>query len=239
MSFKRLCVALRQEEVDYGVMAIENTLAGSILGNYALLEKYDLNIIGEKYLHVEQNLMALPGQSIADIKVVRSHPVAFLQCNEFLHKHPHMQPLEADDTAESAREIAEKKQTGIAAIASRQAAARYGLEILEAGIEDMKENFTRFLILANKAMPIKEDADKASLILRLKHTPGALAEALQIFKQLEINISLIQSVPIIAKPSEFNILIDLEHRHTAVLQKAIEAVQPLLSDLKVLGIYKK
>jgi prephenate dehydratase len=238
VSFKELCHKLAAEEVDYAVMAIENTLAGSILTNYSLLHQNNFSIIGEMYHHIRQNLMALPGQKLEDITVVRSHPMALLQCIEFLHEHPHMQPIEADDTAESARKISEEEAKGVAAIASEKAAERYGLEILQGGIEDMKENFTRFLVLSRENEAKFLSCNKASLILRLSHAPGALANVLAEVAERGVNISLIQSIPIPSRATEFDILIDLEASESKVLRETVEALDPFVKSIKKLGLYR-
>jgi prephenate dehydratase len=238
MTFQRVFASVKNQEADFGVLAIENSLAGTILGNYSLLHDYPVSIIGEAYLPIEQNLLALPGQTVMDIRVVRSHPMALLQCSNFLEEHPHMQALEAADTAESAREIREHNLTGVAAVASRAAAARYGLDILEERIENYKENYTRFLIISRTAGHAT-GSNKASVNFRLHHRAGELAKILDVFRDLNINLSLIQSIPILSKPSEFTILLDLEWHHYADFEKAIAQVEPLTVETKILGIYKR
>ena len=239
MTFQRVFVSVKSGEADYGVLAIENSLAGTILGNYSLLHDYPVSIIGEAYLPIEQNLLALPGQTVMDIRVVRSHPMALLQCSTFLEEHPHMQALEAADTAESAREIREHNLTGVAAVASRAAAARYGLNILEERIENYKENYTRFLIISRTAGADVTAANKASVNFRLHHRAGELAKILDVFRDANINLSLIQSIPILSKPTEFTILLDLEWQHYPDFRAAIEKVEPLTVETKILGIYKR
>jgi prephenate dehydratase len=239
MTFQRVFASVKNGEAAFGVLAIENSLAGSILGNYSLLHDYPVSIIGEAYLPIEQNLLALPGQTLTDIRVVRSHPMALLQCSNFLEEHPHMQALEAADTAESAREIREHNLTGVAAVASRAAAARYGLDILEERIENYKENYTRFLIISSEAAGDTAVADKASVNFRLHHRSGELAKILDIFRDFNINLSLIQSIPILSKPTEFTILLDLEWDNYTAFAAAIDEVTPLVVELKILGIYKR
>ena len=239
MTFQQVCAQLSSGQADYAVMAIENTLAGSILGNYTLLQQYPLRIIGERYLRIEQNLLALPGQTLADINVVRSHPMALLQCSKFLQTHPAMQALESSDTAESAREIREKNLQRVAAVASRLAAERYNLDILEERIEDFKDNYTRFLILSREARINEPDTNKASAILRLYHRVGELGRVLEVFKQHHINLSLIQSIPNPIRQSEFSILLDLEYDLIDRFNEAIATVSAISIDVNILGIYRR
>jgi prephenate dehydratase len=239
MTFQRLFMAVKNQEADYGVLAIENSLAGSILGNYSLLHDYPVAIIGEAYLPIQQNLLALPGQTLADVRIVRSHPMALLQCSNFLEEHPHMQAIEAADTAESAREIRENNLGGVAAVASRAAAELYGLEILEECIENYKDNYTRFLVISRHPLADVRQANKASVNFRLHHRAGELARILDVFRDLQINLSLIQSIPILSKPTEFTILLDLEWDDYADFQKAMNQVSPMTVETKILGIYKR
>ncbi|MGV3504372.1 MAG: prephenate dehydratase [Adhaeribacter sp.] len=239
MTFQRLFMAVKNGEADYGVLAIENSLAGTILGNYSLLHDYPVSIIGEAYLPIQQNLLALPGQTLADLRLVRSHPMALLQCSNFLEEHPHLQALEAADTAESAREIRENNLSGVAAVASRAAAELYGLDIVEECIENYKENYTRFLVIARQALPDISQANKASVNFRLHHRAGELAALLDVFRDLQINLSLIQSIPILSKPTEFTILLDLEWDEYADFQAAMNRVTPMTVETKILGIYKR
>jgi prephenate dehydratase len=239
MTFQRLFMAVTKGAADYGVLAIENSLAGSILGNYSLLHDYPVSIIGEAYLPIQQNLLALPGQTLADVRIVRSHPMALLQCSNFLEEHPHMQAIEAADTAESAREIRENNLGGVAAVASRAAAARYGLDILEECIENYKDNYTRFLVISRHPLADLSEANKASVNFRLHHRAGELARILDVFRDLKINLSLIQSIPILSKPTEFTILLDLEWDAFADFQSAMDLIIPMTVETKILGIYKR
>ena len=239
MTFQRLFMAVTKGAADYGVLAIENSLAGSILGNYSLLHDYPVSIIGEAYLPIQQNLLALPGQTLADVRIVRSHPMALLQCSNFLEEHPHMQAIEAADTAESAREIRENNLGGVAAVASRAAAARYGLDILEECIENYKDNYTRFLVISRHPLADLSEANKASVNFRLHHQAGELARILDVFRDLKINLSLIQSIPILSKPTEFTILLDLEWDAFADFQSAMDLIIPMTVETKILGIYKR
>ncbi len=241
-TFRQLCQALHSGEADIALMAIENSLVGSILPNYALLQEFPFYITGETYLHIRQNLMALPGQSLKDLRFVRSHPLALLQCSEFLEQHPQLRALETFDTAESAREIREKLLSGTAAIAGKLAAERYRLTILAEEIENVKQNYTRFLVLSREEA--REDgaiADKASLNFHLKHRVGALAEALDIFRRCGLNLTLIQSLPIAGRPSEYAFQVDLEWERREALEEGIEALRRFANQIQIqiLGIYPK
>ena len=234
--FRSMSQAVAKEEVDYAMMAIENTLAGSLLPNYGLLEEFNLNIIGEEYLRIQMQLMALPGEQLQDITQVLSHPIALSQCGVFLEKYPSWKVTEADDTASSAMLISKKELKGIAAIASELAAETYGLEIIAPSIETNKKNYTRFLAIAKK--PIRSaHVNKASLRLVLNHQPGSLSNALNILGKNELNLSKIQSVPIIGHPYEYAIHLDVEFKQVDVFDSAIAEVQKACISLKILGTY--
>ncbi len=237
-SFRETCIKLVNKKVNYTVMAVENTLVGSILPNYSLLEEYPLYIIGEVYLHIHQHLMALPGQKIEDVKNVRSHPMALLQCSEFLEKYEHLLGIETNDTADSAKEIQNKQQRGIAAIASKSAADLYNLEILAYDIENLKQNYTRFIILSNKKDDSKNNVNKASINFRLDHRPGALANILNIFMDYGINLSLIQSIPIIGKIQEYAFHLDIEWQEDESLNSCIPEIIHNTKGFKFIGKYK-
>lgn len=238
-TFNQVCLAVDDRKADYGVIAIENSLAGSLLPNYVLLENNPIQIIGEQYLHICHNLMALPGQSLQDIRVVRSHPMALAQSSEFFERHPHLEPLETNDTAESAREIAEHRINGVGAVASQLAAELFKLEILEAGIENLKDNYTRFFVIAPQNVDFQSEGKKASLNFRITHQVGSLAEILAIFKKCHINLTLIQSVPIPGRPDEYSFHIDLEWASNDDFQKAMREVNTKAQALYLLGIYEK
>ena len=174
VSFEKTCKELCLGNADLAMMAIENSITGSLLPNYALLQKYSMKVVGEEYLHIKQNLMALPGQRISDIKQVRSHPIALLQCSEYLEAHSHWRAIETFDTAGSAREIRDQKRYGVAAIAGTMAARTYGMEILAEEIENLKENSTRFLVLALEETELGE-ADKASVCFPTSIPTGILS----------------------------------------------------------------
>lgn len=227
-----------------GVVAIENTIAGSILPNHELLRKSNLRIVGEHKMRISHVLCALPGQKTGDLTEVNSHPMALMQCEEYLLRHPNMRMVEKFDTAGAAKEIAEKRLTGHAAVCGEYAAQLYGLEILEKGIETNKRNFTRFLIVAD---PLVEQElrgkgtlpDKASVEFTLPHTHGALSKVLTIFSFYDINLSKIQSLPVIGREWEYRFYVDLTFDSFVRYRQAIDAVRPLTNDFRILGEYNE
>ena len=225
-----------------GIMAIENTIAGSILQNHELLRQSNLRIIGEMKMRISHVLCALPGESIESLREVNSHPMALLQCEQFLRHHPNLKAVEHHDTAGSAREIAERNLAGHGAICGEYAANLYGLHILEKGIETNKRNFTRFLIMADPLLaaeigPSESEIDKASIVFTLPHTQGALSKVLSILSFYDMTLSKIQSTPIVGREWEYRFYIDLTFASLVRYHQAIEAVRPLLNDLRVLGEY--
>jgi prephenate dehydratase len=208
-TFRELCEVLKGKKAEFAMMAIENSIAGSILPNYSLLETFHLKIVGEVYLRIEMNLMALPGQKLEDLKFVQSHPMALFQCEDFLHQYPSLQILEAADTAESAKNIKDKNLLKYGAIASQLAAMTYNLEILKSGIETNKQNYTRFLVVSREAKEAN-DTNKCSLRFETGHSPGSLVNILKIFLVHDINMTKIQSVPILGRPYEYSFHVDLE-----------------------------
>jgi prephenate dehydratase len=223
---------------DLAMMAIENARAGSILYNYTLIRESGLKILGEHNLRVKQNLMALPGQTISDIKEIRSHPIALSQCMAFLNKHPEMTLIESDDTAGSARIISENSLKGVAAIASSNAAELYGLEILVPGIETYKKNYTRFLVVGSKSKG-NRNGNKASVCFSLSHQPGSLAKVLVKLAELEINLSKIQSVPKLNGGWEYIFYLDLELGQNSNIETIQDEINEYTTDLEVLGVYNK
>jgi prephenate dehydratase len=240
-TFKDLMTALRKDRADYGIMAIENSLAGSILPNYSLLRESPISILGEVYMRIHQNLVALPGQNIEQITEVYSHPMAILQCQVFFDRYKHIKLIESMDTALSAKEIREKELTGTAAIASSLAAEKYSLEILASGIETNKKNYTRFLILGNgKRDGIPDEVvNKASIHFALSHKIGSLSKILSILSYYEINLSKIQSMPIMGRDWEYQFYIDVEINDQELYRQSIEAIKPFTSELGVLGEYAR
>ena len=238
LSFHALCESLKNGESDYAVMAIENSIAGSILPNYFLLQEYHFSIIGEIYLPIHMHLLALPGVDLKDIKIIESHPMAIRQCSDYLYKLKGMQIMESDDTALSARKVKELKLKDTAAIANEYAAKKFGLNILEKRIETHKKNFTRFLILTRKT-GVSIDSNKASLSFEVANEVGSLADALMTFKTNSINLTKIQSIPIIGKPSEYSIHVDVEWKRRKSYDTAIQQVLRQVRNLNILGEYKK
>lgn len=224
-------------KADYGVVAIENTIAGSLLGNYNLLKESKLRIIGEISLHITQNFMALPGTSIDSIQEVYSHPIAIQQSIDFLANYPHIKIIEWADTASSAKKIADEQLANTAAIASKYAAELYGLEIIAPEIETHKLNYTRFLIIHRNS----SDADtnnKASLCFELGHQPGSLVDTLMVLKSEDINLTKIQSLPILGHPYQYSFYIDLEWTDRTRYDSALNKMLKIVSNLSVLGEYK-
>jgi prephenate dehydratase len=221
--------AVKEGVADFAIMAIENARAGSILYNYTLIRESGLKILGEHNLRVRQNLMALPGQTLSDIKEIRSHPIAFSQCMSFLLKHPEITLIESDDTAGSAMLIMKE---------SLNAAQLYRLEILSAGIETYQMNYTRFLVVGTKSKG-KWNGNKASVCFSLNHRPGALAAVLVKLAELEINLSKIQSVPKLNGEWEYMFYLDLELGTNCGIEIIQNELNEYTTDLEVLGIYNK
>jgi prephenate dehydratase len=224
-----------------GIMAIENTIAGSLLQNHHLLTINNLQIAGEHKMLISHSLAALPGQSISDIKEVMSHPMALMQCQDFLDTLPNARNVEHDDTALAAKEIRDRKLSGTAAICSTLAAEMYGLEILATGIETNKRNFTRFLILAQGDMlqevQKNNGINKSSLVFVLPHNEGSLSQVLSVLSFYKINLTRIQSLPIIGREWEYQFYIDLTFADYNRYHQAVNAILPLVNDLKILGEY--
>jgi len=237
-NFKKEFLALETSQCDHIVVAIENTLAGSILPNYALLENSDFTITGETYLGVEHCLMALPEQQLQDFDSVFSHPMAFLQCEEFLANYPNLTPVEKRDTASSAKEISDKKLENTAAIGPKGAAEKYGLEVYASNIQTHKLNFTRFLIISKESEEIK-NPNKASVVLQLADKPGALQHVLETFTKFEINLTKIQSIPVVGKPYTYSFHFDLEWELGTDWKTALEEADKKLLQLKILGVYQR
>ena len=229
----------RREKADVGLMAIENTLAGSLMHNYNLLNESSLSITGEVYLRIKQNLMALPGQRIEDLHEVHSHPIAIAQCLKFFERYPNIHLVETVDTAWSARNIREKELEGIGAIASTLAAELYQMEVLAEGIETNKKNHTRFLVLRGDNPEPDQDAEKVSLSFAVDHTVGSLYKVLAVLAAYNVNLTKIQSAPIIGRPWEYLFFLDFVTEGAVSHRQAIEAILPLTHNLRVLGVYRK
>ena len=240
-SFDQQFARMAADPTLLGIAAIENTIAGSLLPNHELLRRSSLAVIGEYKLRISHVLAALPGEAPCAIGEVHSHPIALMQCGDYLKAHPAMKVVERDDTAGSAREIAEQRLRGTAAICGAGAAELYGLEILERGIETNKHNFTRFLLLADRscAAGFTDPArtNKASLVFSLPHTQGSLSKVLTLLSFYEINLSKIQSLPIIGREWEYRFYVDVTFDDAVRYRQAIEAARPLTSDFRILGEY--
>jgi prephenate dehydratase len=238
-SFTSVCELIDSDKVEYAVMAIENSIAGSLLKNYQLIRDYHLRIIGEIYLHIQMNLMVSPGVKKEDITDIYSHPVALQQCVEYIEKYfPDARLHEGQDTAAAAKMMATEKPKNAAAIANMRSAEMYKLEVLETGIETNKKNYTRFLILSKHGNPT-EGTNKASICFEVGHFYGALASVLDIFANNKINLNKIQSVPILGKPNEYTIHVDIEWEDPKNYDRAIHQVLKSASSLSILGEYNR
>lgn len=239
LSFEELVASLLSGKSDQAVMAIENSIAGPIIPNYALIDKNNLHIIGEHYLDIHQNLMALKGQKIEDILEVHSHPMALLQCMEFLKKYPNIKLVEDKDTAETARRIHEKQLTGIAAIASKTASEMYDLEILAPEIQTINNNMTRFVIIKKeKAFAEENEINRASLKFELDHKRGSLAAVLNVMSDCKLNLTKIQSLPKIETPWKYSFFVDVTFEKYEDYAKAKALLTIMAEYFKVLGEYK-
>lgn len=234
--FKR---AQFDSSIDGAMLAIENSIAGSILPNYTLLQASNLQVVGEVYLSIQQQLLALPGVKLKDIQEVQSHPMALLQCSDYLDAHS-WKLLETDDTALSARNIAFSKQKNAAAIASAFAAELYGLNILESNIQSEKSNYTRFLVLQRESSFMsKTDANKSSVFFEISHESGSLARILSLIATCEINLSKLQSVPLPKSAWRYAFHLDIEFDSLAQFNKAIDKIKEYTDKLIIYGVYKK
>ncbi len=239
LSFDALITALLNGTAEKGVMAIENSIAGSIIPNYNLVYHNNIHIIGEYYLSIHHNLMALKGQSIQEIEEVRTHPMALLQCKSFLKQFPHLKLVEDVDTAETARQIQEYQLKNVAAIAPKMAASLYDLDILAPEIQTIKNNATRFIILKtkNKVLP-KEEINKASLRFITDHKRGSLATVLNVMSDCNMNLTKIQSLPVIETPWKYAFFVDMTFERYDEFAKAKSLLEIMSEDFRVLGEYK-
>jgi prephenate dehydratase len=230
--------AAKQGRADFAVMAIENARSGSILYNYTLIRESGLKVFGELNVRIKQNLIALTGQLITDIREIRSHPIALAQCMEFLNHYPGITLIESEDTAGSARIIYEKGLNGVAAIGSLSVSKIYGLNILAEGIETYKKNYTRFLVIGNKENQNKK-GNKVSVCFATGHKPGSLAAVLVLLAGMNINLSKIQSVPRLNGEWEYMFYLDLELSKNVNMGMVEKALEKNTSNLEVLGVYNK
>lgn len=241
-SFEQLFQTMKDDEQMIALAAIENTIAGSLLHNYELLRDSGLTIVGEHKLRISHSFMCLPEDDWNDIKEVNSHPVAFMQCRDFLNKNRSLKVVEASDTAGAAAEISKKCLRGHAAICHKDAAQIYGMKVLQEGIETNKHNFTRFLVLCHPCkadeMRMLHQTNKASLVFTLPHEEGSLSAILSVLSFYKLNLTKIQSLPIIGQEWQYMFYIDLSFENLTRYRLAIEAIKPLTRELKILGEYE-
>lgn len=240
-TFRDIFDWIKKDPEIIGIMAIENTIAGSLLPNYDLLKDNEFPIAGEYKQRISHCLAALPGQTIHQINEVQSHPIALMQCTDFLDKLPNLKIVEHEDTALAARDIAQKGLQGVAAICSKKAAEIYGLEILASGIETNKHNYTRFLIFAQPwvvdNLQHDEVVNKASIVFTTPHVEGSLSHVLSVFSFYNINLTKIQSLPIIGREWEYQFYVDLKFADQSRFRQSLNAIKPLTAALQILGEY--
>ena len=242
-TFREVINTIKKDPSILGLMAIENTIAGSLLQNHELIRESGFSIIGEYKLRISHSLAALPGTKVEDIIEVNSHPIALMQCTEFLDTLPNAKVVEKDDTASSARWIAQNEMKGHAAICGKLAAEIYNLEVLAEGIETNKRNFTRFLAIADRwtADEMQSNVLKniASLVFALPHKAGSLSKVLSVLSFYDMNLTKIQSLPIIGREWEYLFYINLTFVDYTRYRQALDAIRPLTKDLKILGEYEE
>ncbi len=242
-TFEEVFRQMKADSNVIGMIAIENTIAGSLLHNYELLRESGATIIGEHKLRISHSIMCLRGEDWSTLTEINSHPVALAQCREFLQQHPQLKVVETEDTAASARDIKEKGLKGHAAICSKYAAELYGMKILQEGIETNKHNFTRFLVICDPWMADElQDhtrKNKANIVFSLPHSEGSLSQVLSIFSFYKINLTKIQSLPIIGREWEYLFYVDVMFNDYLRYKQAIGAVSPLTKELKILGEYEE
>lgn len=240
-TFEEVFAQMKKDSDVIGVIAIENTIAGSLLHNYELLRESGATIIGEHKLRISHSIMCLPEDNWEDLTEVNSHPVALAQCRDFLHNHPELKVVETEDTAGSAENIRKNNLRGHAAICSKYAAGLYDMKILEEGIETNKHNFTRFLVISNPwladELKDRSKVNKANIVFSLPHSEGSLSQVLSIFSFYKINLTKIQSLPIIGREWEYMFYVDVMFNDYLRYKQSIDAVTPLTKALKILGEY--
>ena len=241
-TFEDLFRKMREDDSALGLMAIENTIAGSLLHNYELLRENKFTIIGEHKLRIEHSIVCLPEDDWSDIVEVNSHPVALQQCRGFLSRHPQMKVVEAEDTAGAAQRIAEQNLRGHAAICHANVAQLYGLKVLENRIEDNKHNYTRFLALCDEWWADKyrelNQTNKSSIVFTLPHEEGSLSQVLSIFSFYKISLTKIQSLPIIGREWQYLFYVDVTYSDYIRYRQSIDAVRPLTKELRILGEFQ-
>jgi len=241
-TFEQMFAWLKSETDLLGLMAIENTIAGSLLHNYELLRDSGMTIVGEHKLRISHSIMCLPDEGWDNLTEVNSHPVALMQCRNFLSRHSNLKVVEVADTAGAAADISREQRHGHAAICHRDAARIYGMKVLQEGIETNKHNFTRFLVLAHpeKATAIRNSRpiNKSSLVFTLPHEEGSLSAILSVLSFYKLNLTKIQSLPIIGQEWQYMFYIDLSFEDEKRYRQAINAISPLTRELKQLGVYE-
>lgn len=242
-TFEQVFENIHRDKTVIGLIAIENTIAGSLLHNYELLRDSGTSVVGEHKLHISHCICCLPEDDWTTITEVHSHPVALMQCRQYLSQHPQLKAVEAEDTAGSAQYIKENGCRGWAAICNREASKMHGMKILDDNIEDNKHNFTRFLVvcqpeIADTQRPI-EKTDKSSLVFSLPHEEGSLSQVLSILSFYKINMTKIQSLPIIGREWEYMFYIDVTYDSLTRYRQSIDAIKPLTRELKILGEYEQ
>lgn len=239
LTFDGVVDSVLNKESDAAIMAIENSIAGSIIPNYALIDSHNLHIVGEHYLDIQHHLMALPNQTISDILEVYSHPMALLQCKEFFRQYPHIKLVEDKDTAEVAQRIQKKQTKYVAAIASQMAAQLFQLDIISESIQTIKHNETRFVIVKTQNSEIpKDQINKASVKFELDHKRGSLATILNVLSDCKLNLTKIQSLPKIETPWKYAFFVDLTFENYQDFEKAKSIMAIMAQEFKVLGEYK-
>jgi prephenate dehydratase len=239
-SFEKVTTSINNLNADFGVLAIENTIAGSILPNYNLIDTSNLIIIDEVFLNIQMYIMALKSETIYDIIEIHSHPVALLQCKNYLQKFPpHFKIIEGTDTASVAKKIKEQNLKGVAAIAGKQVAEKFGLKILESKIQNNSQNQTRFVLVGKNNKRYSKEVNKATLKFKLDHRVGSLSNVLQLFSTFEINLTKIQSLPIIGKPWQYAFFVDVFFKDYTLFNEVTKVLEKAVQELKIIGVYKQ
>ena len=239
-SFEKVTASINNLNADFGVLAIENTIAGSILPNYNLIDTSNLIIIDEVFLNIQMYIMALETDTIHDIIEIHSHPVALLQCKNYLQKFPpHFKIIEGTDTASVAKKIKEENLKGVAAIAGKQVAKEFGLKILESKIQNNSQNQTRFVLVGKNNKNYSKEVNKATLKFKLDHRVGSLSNVLQLFSTFEINLTKIQSLPIIGKPWQYAFFVDVFFKDYTLFNEVTKVLEKAVEELKIIGVYKQ
>ena len=237
-SFEKVTTSINNLNADFGVLAIENTIAGSILPNYNLIDASNLSIINEVFLNIQMYIMALKSETIHDIVEIHSHPVALLQCKNYLQKFPpYFKIIEGADTASVAKKIKEQNLKGVAAIAGKQVAEKFDLKILDSKIQNNSQNQTRFVLVGKNIKTYSKDVNKATLKFKLDHRIGSLSNVLQLFSTFEINLTKIQSLPIIGKPWQYAFFVDVFFNDYTLFKDVIKVLEKAVKELKIIGVY--